>query len=164
MFRHILLVAVTLASWNGAALACSCRGYDTLAEHWEVTDVVFEGEALRTVRQGDKNSSTLVTTFQVDRRHKADAPEIVSVVHTDGDVCCLCGMNFDAGQTYLIFAHQSSDGRLRTSSCSAPRGSLEDYLLSLAQEGADSAPDRSEPGNHKASAPCVDRASLTTPQ
>lgn len=148
------------------SFACSCLGYDTLAEHWEATDVIFEGTALRTVREGDEGGFRRMTTFHVVDGHKGNLPDTISVLHSDPEVCCICGVGFEPGERYLVFAFERSDGRLSTGLCSSPRGTLEDYLNALARQTVYPVPDALDPTSDASGreTQCLEGENLTNPQ
>ncbi|NNU17444.1 hypothetical protein HK107_14015 [Parvularcula sp. ZS-1/3] len=139
--RSLIALAAALLAASGVASACSCPGFDSLAEHWERVDVVFEGKAMRSITVERHAAPLLMTTFRLGHAWKGELPEIVSVKHRDGRTCCLCGMNYEVGETVLVFAIEHDDGSLSTSSCSAPRGTMEQYLVALGRRDIDPDPD-----------------------
>ena len=87
-------------------------------------DVVFLGKAEKVVRVATPkeiikkegyNPEIDETTFEVLKSWKGvSSNRIVSRISI---VCCLCGYQFEAGKTYLVYASMEDDGTISTSIC-----------------------------------------------
>jgi hypothetical protein len=93
------------------------------------TDVVFIGRVVES-EPAPQGAHRMVTTFEVIETLKGAPGRVVRVAHS-ADICCICGLTFRRGQQGLVFAHARADGSLGTSSCSAPRFSLDEYRAAL---------------------------------
>ncbi|WP_299491067.1 hypothetical protein [Acaryochloris sp. IP29b_bin.137] len=104
------------------AWACSCIR-STPEEQMERADVVFTGRVI------DKSMKTLETnpfgglnlvqwTFEVEANHKGSVSKQVTVESASNSAAC--GINFQMGERYQVFANQS-DTALRASLCSGTR-------------------------------------------
>ena len=120
-----LLVNLVLASTLrvGEASACSCVGVSKPEEQLRSSDAVFWGEAV-SVEELDPTSSAPPflgpVTFDVKEVWKGVSGERV-VVHGQG-MEASCGLDFDKGKTYLVFAYhvgKGQDGPLETDLCTA---------------------------------------------
>ena len=129
MFRLSLPAILFLFLTTGAALACSCRFYETAEEHVAQTTIIFEGTVTKTDHPGFlfEKKETLQTTFAVTRAIKGEIKEEMIVRHVNGEICCICGVNFEEGESYLIFAYRNGKGELNTNSCSQPYHAKKDY-------------------------------------
>lgn len=126
--RTLLLALAALGLSAGAALACSCVRFPTAAAHVAATDVIFIGEVERSAAVAGAQHQR-ATTFRVIETLKGEVGEQATVGHSE-DICCVCGIEFKAGERVLVFAHRS-EGGLATSSCSAPRFSEAQYRAAL---------------------------------
>ena len=129
MFRLSFSAILFLILTTSAALACSCRFYETAEEHVAQTSIIFEGTVTKTDHPGFlfEKKENLETTFAVTRAIKGEIAEEMIVRHVNGEICCLCGVNFEEGESYLIFAYRNNKGELHTNSCSQPYHAKEDY-------------------------------------
>lgn len=135
--RLLMAMAAALAAMGAdAVLACSCIG-QTREEAFRDADLLFEG-VIKTieVRPGRQDRPSdeddvgypivgRVATFHVEREIKGigEATRAIDYnIETGGN----CGMAFEAGKRYRVFAHEY-DGRWVTSSCS----STTELLLAL---------------------------------
>ena len=138
--RVTLLVFLVAAVGATEARACSCAMFASPQEHINATDLIFEGRALRTMTMpGDDDALPYMqTVFAVERPWKGDVAGRVVISHPE-NVCCICGVTFDAGQTYKIFAYADGAGRFTTSLCSLMPLEVfdwEDYEAVLVRSGA----------------------------
>lgn len=118
--RVTLLVFFVAAVGATNALACSCVMFANPQDHIDSTDLIFEGRALSTMTTRDDDTfRRQQTVFAVVRVWKGDATGRVVVSHPE-NVCCNCGVTFDAGQTYKVFVFAYADGadRFTTTLCS----------------------------------------------
>jgi hypothetical protein len=129
VMKSILAALSLLLASAAPAAACSCVGFASAEEHLAGTDVVFIGRVVDS-RPAPQGGYRMVTTFEVIETLKGAPGRIVRVAHS-ADVCCICGLTFRRGQEGLVFAHAGVDGGLSTSSCSAPRFSLDEYREGL---------------------------------
>lgn len=105
-----------------AAWACSCM-QSTPEEQMERADVVFTGrvidQQMKTVETQPFGGRTWVQwTFAVEADHKGSVSEQVTVESASNSAAC--GVNFQMGERYQVFANQSKTA-LRASLCSGTR-------------------------------------------
>lgn len=114
----------------GEAHACSCAGTGSTEEALRRSTVVFSGEvveveepSMEQVEPADPEMPLLgPVTFHVKAAWKGVSGESM-VVHGQGPGAS-CGLDFERGETYLVFAGgtgRSGDGPLETGLCSATR-------------------------------------------
>lgn len=96
----------------GGASACSCAGVSSVEEQLRTSDAVFSGEA---VNIDEKDFSPGVgpalgkVVFDVNKSWKGVAGDS-EVVYGQGPEAS-CGIEFERGKTYLVFAYRGSEGR-----------------------------------------------------
>ena len=116
---------VLRASAPGADM-CSCAGVRTDAEALRHNAVVFEGRPIRSRRarrsRGEYTRTVRVYTFQVTRWRKGEPRRFVEVETGlgGGD----CGVVFQRGRAYTVYAGRNDQGRLGTGICSGPSAPL----------------------------------------
>ena len=141
--RTVLHVVITVAwcavsVWPSRLEACSCAGPGLACEAAWQADAVFVGRVVAVdslpaaAAAGRRVDMTVVESFSGFQLSQ------VSVFTGYGSTDC--GVSFDMGESYLVYAHQSREGRFTTSSCtrtSSVSRATEDlaYLRSL--KGAD---------------------------
>jgi hypothetical protein len=121
--RSVIFILMWLMS--GIAFACSCREElpdinDAVAQALEVADSVVLAKAIHidTYLQDhdDHSFEGERTTFETIRLWKGNVgttfeTEIITA-------CCMCGMSFVVGETYLLYLYRkTSSGALATSIC-----------------------------------------------
>jgi hypothetical protein len=122
-----LLVNLVAAGTLGVreARACSCVGIPSVKEGLRNSDAVFWGEAVSVEEQGFASIAPpfqAPVTFEVRESWKGVSQERV-VVHGQG-MEASCGLDFDEGKTYLVFAYnvgKGEDGPLGTDLCTATK-------------------------------------------
>lgn len=120
-----LVVNLVLASTLHVreARACSCAGGFSVQEELRDSEAVFWGEAVSVEEQGFTSSVPPFlgpVTFEVRESWKGVSQEQV-IVHGQGHEAS-CGLDFDEGKTYLVFAYhvgKGEDGSLETGLCTA---------------------------------------------
>lgn len=129
MFRQTLLLACLFTPISfipflqpQAAWACSCMR-STPEEQVERADVVFTGRVIdkkmKTVESTPLGGLNWVQwTFEVEADHKGSVSEQVTVESASNSAAC--GINFQMGKRYQVFANQSNTA-LRASLCSGTR-------------------------------------------
>lgn len=105
-----------------AAWACSCMR-SSPEEQMERADVVFTGRVvdkkMKTVTSAPLGGLNLVEwTFEVEDDHKGSISEQVTIESASNSAAC--GINFQMGERYQVFANQSNTA-LRASLCSGTR-------------------------------------------
>jgi hypothetical protein len=103
------LLVVPAASDNGA-FACSCAGPRPASEVYQESDAVFVGKAVDIKSKDHFN----IVQFDVDMAWKG-VPEGTVLVKT-AESSATCGYDFEQGQNYLVYAHNSSN-YLSTGTC-----------------------------------------------
>lgn len=109
----------------GTCFACSCVVPPDPATALEEAHAVFEGELL-SVKQERYDDGLLRTImlrdanlFEVNRTWKG-AEETQIVVYDNGGGAS-CGIDFQEGETYLVYVYLNQDGQPYTSLCSRTR-------------------------------------------
>lgn len=127
--RLTAILSICLVMMVEAAEACSCIRFGSAAEQVLSTDVVFEGVALETIeiKGAADDYGRLMTVFEVTASFKGNAAETINVYHSDPSICCICGVGFAEGHSYMIFAYERQNGDLGTSSCSSAQFPREAY-------------------------------------
>ncbi|HEU4562518.1 MAG TPA: hypothetical protein VFS20_32105 [Longimicrobium sp.] len=114
--------ALVLRASAPEAGMCSCAGPLTDAEALQRNPVVFEGRPIRSRRErrGDGGFRRMVRvyTFQVTRWRKGTPRRVVEVQTGMGGGDC--GIVFQRGRTYTVYAGPDDRGRLGTGICSGP--------------------------------------------
>lgn len=115
---------LTGGPWAGEAYACSCAGGSSSPEEaLRKSDAVFSGEVVDTGKLPplDDGITTMTmpfldpVTFDVKASWKGVSGES-AVVHGQGPAPS-CGLNFERGETYLVFAGRVGEGALQTDYC-----------------------------------------------
>jgi hypothetical protein len=145
--RAGLLVAAFLAClvmvggpYAGEAHACSCAGTGSTEEALRRSTAVLSGEvveveepSMEQVEPTDPGMPLLgPVTFDVKAAWKGVSGESV-VVHGQGPGAG-CGLDFERGETYLVFAGgtgKGGDGPLETGLCSATRQTSEETARNM---------------------------------
>lgn len=107
--RFILSVILLTTCYN--INACKCA-HQTVAEEWKYADQVFVGIPVR------KEMKDLVTYFflvQENLKGKATDSIVIQTGIGGGD----CGMNFETGVSYLVYASNGKTNRCRRNALSA---------------------------------------------
>ncbi len=111
-----MLAAGTLAAPR-AAHACTCEPTDPQTRY-TTADAVFEGRVRAIARLGDPEvgPARLAVTFEVVQTWKAaDAEQVVVTTPSDE---AACGVRFEVGRSWLVYAASDATGALSTGSCS----------------------------------------------
>lgn len=120
------IVAATLLLFAvNTALACSCvppdrnksvRQLVTAAKSSSVA--VFVGKVVD-IRYSDEKMGDqpvrMFAKFEVAGQWKGSVPQIVEV--STANICCICGVSFQKGETYIVYANGTA-AELSASSCS----------------------------------------------
>lgn len=112
----VFVVAGTLLAAPSAARACSCEASD-VAAHSDAATAVFEGRVRAISRSGDPEvgPTRLTVTFEVVQTWKgADAEVLVVTTMSDS---AACGVPFEEGRSYLVFAASGAEGVLVAGLC-----------------------------------------------
>jgi hypothetical protein len=127
----LVAASATLAA-PPAACACSCEPTD-LAARSDAAAAVFEGRVRAVAREGsaEVGPSRLRVTLEVVQTWKgADAEEIVVTTMTDS---AACGVPFEPGRSYLVFAASDGANALSTGLCGGtkPREEADEDVAAL---------------------------------
>jgi hypothetical protein len=128
--RVFVFLAVASLLISQPVMCCSCVE-TTLKEMLESSDAVFVGKV---IRLEDFGFDTIRVVLQPLRVVKGLSPKEIELVELSH--CCFCGVGFDIGETYLVFA-SLYEGNLVTSTCNRS-GKLRDVtedLKALGLEG-----------------------------
>lgn len=129
---HILLIICLLLT-PSFIQACSC-GRISIEDAFRSSDAVFIGKVISiepkvgtvhrwiiatydnlTNKDIDDSLFDMEVKLEVTKLWKGGATKSLTIVTPDPDVCCICGFEFQVGQSYLVYA----DGTpLSTSICS----------------------------------------------
>lgn len=141
------VVAAVLLASPPSALACSCAQRGVLWAYEQASAVfvgtVAEVKALREAGAGARGPEAMNSyTFNVSRGFKGDLSHAVDVATAPYGAAC--GYPFRVGETYLVFASESSRG-LFTGLCSPNAKEVDaKNILSALQAGGDPADAASE--------------------
>lgn len=127
----LIVVAGVLSVSSAPACACTCYPLSPL-EQAAMADVIFTGRAVEQRNSGGLFTmpGPVDTRFAVERSHKGEVPP--EIVVQGGRDAGICGVSYDLGEQYTVFA-RSQDGVLTTTICSGTkRGTIdgESYGLS----------------------------------
>ncbi len=120
----IVGVMVLLFAVN-TALACSCvlpdrnKSVKRLVNEAKTSSVaVFVGKVVdirfSEEKMGDQ-PLRMIAKFEVAGQWKGSVPQIVEV--TTANICCICGVTFQKGENYIVYANGTAD-ELSANSCS----------------------------------------------
>jgi hypothetical protein len=111
LFAGLFATAGVLALSTLPAQACSCLPFDE-TRATEQSDLIFNGTvASRNLIQenpGSPGANRVVWTFNVDEVQKGNVSTQQEVMTTDSSASC--GMEFEIGARYKIYAAQNEDG------------------------------------------------------
>ena len=110
--RFLIALAVSLTLSAGAALACSCIGYGSAAEHAANVDALFRGRVISSAPLPGHETTARITTFALAAPLKMPAqwgapPETIDVIH--GVDSAGCGMQFPRDRDVLVAANIGQD-------------------------------------------------------
>ncbi len=120
------IVAATLLLFAvNTALACSCVPPDRnksvrqlVTEAKSSSVAVFVGKVVD-IRYSDEKMGDqpvrMFAKFEVAGQWKGSVPQIVEV--STANICCICGVSFQKGETYIVYANGTA-AELSASSCS----------------------------------------------
>jgi hypothetical protein len=123
--KHFFLLGMAMAFlliYNATSFACSC-GRISVADSLATSDAVFIGEVLDiqknvgSIRRWfyeltlpfkggtfDHSVYYMSVTFNISKEWKGGAGHSLLVQTPDAKVCCICGYEFEAGKSYLVYA------------------------------------------------------------
>lgn len=120
------IVAATLLLFAvNTAMACSCVLPDRnksvkrlVTEAKGASVAVFVGKVID-IRYSDEKMGVqplrMFAKFEVTGQWKGSVPQIVEV--STANICCICGVSFQKGETYIVYANGTS-AELSANSCS----------------------------------------------
>jgi hypothetical protein len=122
--RRLLALLATAGSVALAApataVACSCVGPMTEAEHRRDADVVFVGRVERVAHPGPGTSDPARARLRVQRVIKGRLGARRVTVETARDEAG-CGVTFQRGARFRVYAEREAGGGLSTGLCSGTR-------------------------------------------
>lgn len=129
-------LALDLA-WSGIVWACSCDLPEPASVRLDASDAVFLGTVERNRSLGcqvfvQSSMDQTETRFTVEEGFKAAAEgDTIEIVH--GTSGASCGVVFQEGESWLVFARANEDGRLTTALCDGNNleGDAQDDLAAL---------------------------------
>lgn len=102
----IAVMAAGVVAWPGAASACSCEQPPGVAEELSRSDAVFSGKVISMEEKPVLfSAATRSVVFQVAKVWKGPANSQIKIKTGQGGGDC--GINFSAGQEYLVYAVKS---------------------------------------------------------
>lgn len=118
-FLAVALIANSLLLGGpqaGEAYACSCAETRDVGETFEVSAAVFSGEVVKAEEEPPDRGGRFLgpVTFEVEETWKGAAENSVVVYGQGSEVSC--GIDFERGETYLVYAGRT-DGYLTTDYC-----------------------------------------------
>ncbi len=114
LFAVLMVVGLLLPAWAEPCWACSCIE-TTKKEQAKQADAVFTGRVVE-IRNGQEGQ--LKVRFNVRKVYKGAVKES-QVVRTANNEAA-CGIEFESGKRYTVFA-EKSDGKYLTGLCSGTK-------------------------------------------
>lgn len=132
MIHKLILCIIAFCAFTitKPSVACQCA-IESVEEAFEQSDIVFIGHAAKTEKP---TLYEVITSFETSNLIKGPPPKDLYIeVHSDV-IGPSCGIEFDVGQDYLIFAIVEN-GNIFTNSCflSTPLSEANEILESLKQ-------------------------------
>jgi ferredoxin-fold anticodon binding domain-containing protein len=127
-FRLLLLTVVLFALRASPLRACTCAEFggntrEKVEREYRDASVIFEGkvESIETRFMEDALGAfdRRVVTLRILRVYKG--PNGKTVILRTGTSEADCGVDFQAGKTYLVYAYQDAAGQLSTNICTRTR-------------------------------------------
>ncbi|MBX3243886.1 MAG: hypothetical protein KF685_05470 [Acidobacteria bacterium] len=130
-----LLCIFTILLFATDVFACSCSiieqvgksDKELVEEAKNSADAVFAGEIVE-IRFSESEMSvsdekialTRYAKFRIERSWKGlEDKEFVEI--STGNICCICGVSFEKGQRYIVYAAKQKDGTFSTDTCTRTR-------------------------------------------
>jgi hypothetical protein len=119
--KNFLLIIVILIGSTQTGFGCSCLPSANAKQELEQSVVVFSGKVLEVKRndQPEGAFTSVEAVFEVESVWKGIEKSRVSVFTSAQSSAC--GYGFRKGETYLVYASQSTNGQYITSICSRTR-------------------------------------------
>jgi hypothetical protein len=111
----LFIVLVAAVAAPRPAKACTCAADQTEAQYLASSDVAFDGTAVAVSRGQTANT----WTFRMDNSVKGNPSNPQDVISSKDSASC--GMDFDLGTAYRIYAKKGEDGTMTTGLCSGDR-------------------------------------------
>lgn len=106
LFLMIAVMIAGVVAWPAASSACSCEQPPGVEEELSRSDAVFSGKAVLVDEKPVLfSAATRSVVFQVAQVWKGPAHSQIKIKTGQGDGDC--GINFSAGQEYLVYAVKS---------------------------------------------------------
>jgi len=119
--KKILFILLTMSLFSTSTYACKCSPAKPIEEElprWVQQDsdkLLVLATVTKVEEQNDKNE-THITTFEITENFSQfDGDSFQTKIKT---VCCVCGIKFTEGESYLVYANKKDDKYFVTSSCS----------------------------------------------
>ncbi|WP_158602137.1 hypothetical protein [Cohnella endophytica] len=117
MFSILFVVTGIVSYPANRASACSCVG-GSAKDKLERSTVVFEGKVIKKGKTRQSQFGGLREyTFDVDKAWKGVQSSKVTIYSYDGSEAS-CGLQFNKGQSYLVYSYLDKDNSLQTNYCS----------------------------------------------
>jgi hypothetical protein len=120
MKKATLLVALFLTLIQLNAFACKCR-QQTIEENMASADHVFSGKVMKI----KKSQSSLTVFVRVAKQFKGKIRFKTIEIMTASESAA-CGVNFQKGKEYVIYANNGDKKCLNTSSCTRTTESVKE--------------------------------------
>lgn len=106
LVRRITCTAIVAAvTWSSPARACSCTNEPDFAQAFASSHTVFIGEVLA-IRPAPEYGSEVWVLLSVEGWWKGAPPHTTIEIRTGADDG-VCGVGFDVGERWIVFALQS---------------------------------------------------------
>lgn len=134
--RSIVAIAVTASLFSTQAHACTCVKQSKEGQ-FQSADVIFSGWLLGShdERHEFEWLRRVETRFLVVRTYKGSLPNEIDIQHNKSE--SMCGLSYSGTTRLVVFASQTENGQLVTSSCQAldfngrPENEVRDELEAL---------------------------------
>ena len=133
MTRILLLAVVGVACWAPVVDACTCLGPGTAcAAYWNVA-AMFSGRVIAIEPAPPGSGQTQAVRFAVEHAGRGTSGGQAVILSTPQNGVN-CGMTFEVGQRYVVYAYADGGGRLATNMCSSLQASRAAAELAFLEE------------------------------
>jgi hypothetical protein len=108
----LLSMLVSFSLLPGTVEACTCRAPDPPAEEFKRTDAVFIGVVTAFTEESERDRKATLAIVKIWKGDFNRVDAIYTVSHGAG-----CGVYFQVGASYLIYANEDDAGKFQTHVC-----------------------------------------------
>ena len=121
-----VIAGMAFLATAGSALACSCVVPDPsrsmksyVLDAKSNATAIFVGTVVSVRYSEEKMNGTPIkrfAKFKVERSWKGPTTEFIEI--ESANICCICGIDFEAGQKWIVYSNSTGPDSLNASSCS----------------------------------------------